>query len=98
MSASLKKCPSCTEWVQWRRDIHECCPNCGDPLSPRELVEFQRKSEESEDAHSMRLRLISIGDDDPFLLVILKRIVQGGQLLFFGIASFLVWLATIIVG
>ncbi len=98
MNTSLKKCPSCGEWTNWQRDIHASCPICDNPLSPRELNEFEQSKDKKKDSHSMEIRLIPISPNDSALLVFLKRIVQGAQLLFFGIASFVVWLATIIAG
>lgn len=98
MSTSLKKCPSCGEWTSWQQDIHTSCPTCDNPLSPRELNEFKKNKDEKKESHSMGIKLISISPDDSIPLMFLKRIVQGAQLLFFGIASFVVWLATIIAG
>lgn len=96
MSKPIKKCPECGKWSKWNHNPDDKCEHCGSLLSPREYEESNKSVEE--DKFGMELKLIQINEKDSSVLVFFKRIIQGFQLLFFGIVSFLVWLATAIAG
>lgn len=96
MSKPIKKCPECGKWSEWDHGTEDRCEHCGSLLSPREYEESQKPKEK--DKFGMELNLIKIKEKDSPVLVFFKRIIQGFQLLFFGIVSFLVWLATAIAG
>jgi len=91
MSAE-KSCPKCKEWNQ-AVDIH--CVSCGE-----ELFKKERKVKEELDAlpDPFKLPLIKINSEDGYLMIFGKRIIQSIQLVFFGILSFLIWIASVLPG
>lgn len=96
MSKPIKKCPECGKWSEWNHSPEDRCEHCGSLLSPREYEESNKPAEE--DKFGMEIKLIPIHSTDSGILIAIKRVIQGFQLLFFGIVSFLVWLATAIAG
>lgn len=99
MSQPQKKCPHCHQWSSWNQKVDDTCQHCNGTLSPKELKEQkEEEARDKSDNFGMELKLITINEDDHPLLKLAKRLIQGGQLLFFAIVSFVVWLATAIAG
>jgi len=86
------KCEHCGEWVPVR---YETCDHCGKVLRAKEKHEaLQRKRL----FDPLKPRFIEIRETDPAPLKLIKRMVQFGQLIFYAIISFLVWVTTWTVG
>ena len=87
-----KVCPNCDKWTN---TISSLCSYCGE-----ELFKKERMGKEALDAQSdpFKLPLISIHSKDGYLLVFGKRIIQLVQLVFFGIISLLIWIASLMPG
>ena len=87
-----KSCPKCKEW-NLEVDIH--CKVCGE-----ELFKKERLVKEGLDAlpDPFKLPIIKINSDDGYLMILGKRIIQSIQLMFFGIISFLIWIASLLPG
>ena len=89
MSAE-KSCPKRKEWDE-AIDVH--CISCGE-----ELFKKERLVKENLDAlqDSFKLPLIKINPIDGYLIVLGKRIIQFIQIVFFGILSLLIWIASVL--
>jgi len=91
MSAE-KSCPKCKEWNK-AIDVH--CISCGE-----ELFKKERLVKESLEAQPdpFKTPLIQINPVDGYLMVFGKRIIQFIQIVFFGILSLLIWIASVLPG
>ncbi len=87
-----KSCPNCKQWNDAKDAF---CVFCGS-----ELFEKERRVKESLEANPdpFKVPLIKIGDKDGYLIVFGKRIIQLVQIVFFGILSLLLWIASILPG
>jgi hypothetical protein len=87
-----KCCSNCSKWTS-TKTVH--CRFCGE-----ELYKKERLIKESIEAQPdpFILPLIKISTNDGYLLVFGKRIIQTVQLVFFGIISILIWIASILPG
>ena len=87
-----KSCPKCK---QWNLEVDIYCKACGE-----ELFKKERLIKEGLDAlpDPFKLPLIKINSDDGYLMIFGKRIIQSIQLVFFGIISFLIWIASLLPG
>jgi hypothetical protein len=87
-----KSCPNCKTW-NLAKNIH--CVSCGEELFKKErLVKEQIESQPD----PFKIPLIKINSEDGYLIVFGKRIIQTIQLVFFGILSLLIWIASILPG
>ncbi len=86
------KCEHCGEWVDAKL---EQCNYCGKTLREEEKKEAY-SSKRLKD--SLEPQLITIDDDDHPVLKIAKRIVQLGQVIFYAIITFLVWVTSWTIG
>ena len=77
----------------------DLCEHCGSILDEKAFIR-QVKEEEEEQAEKNRfnLTLIPIYPEDSRLVVFFKRIVQGFQLAFMAILSFILWLIALLAG
>lgn len=87
-----KSCPNCKQWND-ANEVH--CIFCG-----VELFEKERLVKENLEANPdpFKVPLIKIDSQDGYLLVFGKRIIQFVQIIFFGILSLLLWIASILPG
>ncbi|KAA9340080.1 hypothetical protein [Adhaeribacter soli] len=96
---SSRKCPSCGQWSGWHQRPDDKCEHCQAILDPQGL-----KAQQESEAEALRqkgkinLSLIEIFPSDPPFTKFYKRIIQGFQLTFFAILSFIIWLVTILAG
>ncbi len=87
-----KICPECSKWTPSKSAI---CDFCG-----AELFKKERLLKESLEAQPdpFKIPLIKINEQDAYLIIFGKRIVQSVQIVFFGIISILIWIASILPG
>ncbi|MDG1848988.1 MAG: hypothetical protein P8I82_00650 [Flavobacteriales bacterium] len=87
-----KSCPKCKQWNDTKDPY---CVFCG-----AELFEKERRVKENLEANPdpFKVPLIKIDPKDGYLLVFGKRIIQLVQIVFFGILSLLLWIASILPG
>lgn len=86
------KCEHCDFWVDSKTDI---CPNCKNNIRGEER---KKNLERSNKPDPFKPRFIKINNYDNILIQFLKRIVQFGQLIFYAVVSFLIWVTTWAVG
>lgn len=98
MEKSVKKCPACGQWSKWNQNFEDRCEHCGKLLAPVELKDQEEIQEMAEKNEKFSISLVQIHPDDNFLVAGIKRVIQAFQLVFMGIVSFLVWLATAVAG
>ena len=89
---SEKKCPHCGNWTDSRL---RHCNLCNGLLYEQEEKEYVQRIE---NAPKMRIPLIKIYPTDPWYMVVGKRFVQLGQIIYFSLVAFVVWVATWAVG
>lgn len=87
-----KSCPVCREW---NKTLDVYCVSCGEELFKKERL-VQEKLEAHPDP--FKIPLIKIHSQDGYLMVFGKRIIQFVQIIFFGIVSLLIWIASILPG
>lgn len=87
-----KVCPNCKKWNA-AKDVF--CVNCGE-----ELFKKERLSKEAIEAQPdpFKIPFIKINSKDGYLVVFGKRLIQFIQLIFFGVISILLWIASILPG
>ena len=87
-----KSCPNCAKWTNSKL-VH--CSYCG-----CELFQKERLIREAIGAQPdpFKIPFIPISSKDSYLIVFGKRIIQLVQLVFFGIISILIWIASILPG
>ena len=71
------------------------CSNCGYELCKKERI--TREAIEAK-PDPFKIPFIPISTKDSYLIVFGKRIIQLVQLVFFGIISILIWIASILPG
>jgi len=71
------------------------CSNCGYELYKKERI--TREAIEAQ-PDPFKIPFIPISTKDSYLIVFGKRIIQLVQLVFFGIISILIWIASILPG
>jgi hypothetical protein len=86
------KCEHCNNWVSKKE---KTCSFCHKNI--RE-IDQKKDLERSNKPDPFKLRLIQINNSDNLLIQFLKRIVQFGQLIFYAVISFLIWITTWAVG
>lgn len=86
------KCEHCGEWVDAKS---EQCSYCG-----KTLREEEKKAASSSKRlkDSLEPQLITIYDDDNVFIKFFKRIIQLGQMTFYAIITFLVWVTSWTIG
>ena len=87
-----KSCPNCKRWNN-AKEVH--CIYCG-----AELFEKERQVREILEANPdpFKIPLVKIDSKDGYLLIFGKRMIQLVQIVFFGILSLLLWIASILPG
>jgi hypothetical protein len=92
-----KKCPHCGFWSRWQQRADDRCERCGLYLdAPRMRSEQEREALANEPLPSFMR--IEIKPDDSPTMRFFKRIIQGGQLAFGALVSFVVWFLTLLAG
>lgn len=86
------KCEHCGYWTNSKI---ENCPNCNNKIRANDR---KNDLERSKRPDPFKPRFIKIKDNDNLIIQFLKRIVQFGQLVFYAIVSFLIWVTTWAVG
>jgi hypothetical protein len=71
------------------------CSNCGYELYEKERITRQAIEAQPD---PFKIPFIPISTKDSYLIVFGKRIIQLVQLVFFGIISILIWIASILPG
>ena len=98
-SGSARKCPSCGQWSGWRQSPDDRCEHCQEILDPQGLKARQeREIEEFRQKDKINLSLIEIYPSDSGFTRFYKRIIQGFQITFFAILSFIIWFITLLAG
>ncbi|GAA4304949.1 hypothetical protein GCM10023183_18680 [Nibribacter koreensis] len=96
---ATKKCPHCQQWSAWHHQVTDRCEHCHELLDPkahqRLLAQDEREEEESK---KINIALIEILPTDSAFTRFWKRIVQGFQLMFMAILSFILWLIALLAG
>ncbi len=96
---ATKKCPHCHQWSSWHHQATDRCQHCQELLDPqayqRSLAHYDREQEESK---KINITLIEIFPMDSAFTRFWKRIVQGFQLTFIAILSFILWLIALLAG
>lgn len=87
-----KSCPNCKAWNSVK-NIH--CVDCGEELFKKERLSKEQIAAQPD---PFKIPLIKINSEDGYLIVFGKRIIQTIQLVFFGILSLLIWIASILPG
>ena len=88
------KCEHCGEWVSPK---NETCSNCGKKLREKEKQKEQEsKAKRLKD--SLEPQLIEINEYDNLIVKFFKHIFRLGQMVFYAIITFLVWLSSWIIG
>lgn len=86
------KCEHCGEWV----DAHlDQCNFCGKTLREEEKTAASSSNRLKD---SLEPQLIPIHDDDSLVVKFFKRIFQLGQMIFYAIIAFLVWITSWTIG
>ena len=87
-----KVCPNCDKWTSTKSSL---CSYCGEELFKKERI-IKESIEAQPDP--FEIPLIKIHSKDGYLIVFGKRIIQSVQLVFFGIISILIWIASLMPG
>jgi hypothetical protein len=87
-----KLCPICKNWNSVK-EVY--CFRCGEELFKKERL--TREVLEGQ-PNPFKIPFIKINDSDGYVMVFGKRLFQLVQLIFFGIISFLLWIASILPG
>jgi hypothetical protein len=96
---SSRKCPACGQWSGWNQHPDDLCEHCQAILDPQGLKARQeRENEEFRQKGILNLTLIEIFSYDSAFTRFYKRIIQGFQLTFFAILSFIIWVVTMLAG
>lgn len=94
-----RKCPQCGQWSEWAGNPTDLCEHCGSILDEKGFIRRVKEEErEAEEKKRFDITLIEIYPDDNKVVVILKRIVQGFQIAFMAILSFILWLIALLAG
>ena len=86
------KCEHCGEWTDPSLDK---CTYCGKTLREEEK---KVKASSNRLKDSLEPQLITINDDDHPIVKLFKRVVQLGQMIFYAIITFLVWVTSWTIG
>ena len=96
---ATKRCPHCQQWSTWHHQATDRCQHCQgllDPAAHQRLLHQQVREEE--ESKKINITLIEIFPTDSAFTRFWKRIVQGFQLTFIAILSFLLWLIALLAG
>jgi hypothetical protein len=94
-----KKCPRCGQWSEWTGNPTDLCEHCGSILDEKGFIrQVKEEEEEREEKKKFDITLIEIYPDDSKPVVFFKRIVQGFQIGFMAILSFILWLIALLAG
>jgi RNA polymerase subunit RPABC4/transcription elongation factor Spt4 len=92
MSDHQIKCEHCGSWVDANK---ETCEVCGKVLRAKDKSETLKRSKVPD---PLKPQLIKIHDSDSAVMKFFKKLVQVGQLVFYAIVSFLIWVTSWAVG
>lgn len=87
-----KKCPHCEQWTDSRK---RHCEFCNGLLYEQEEKEYVHRVET---APKLRIPLIKIYPTDAWYIQVGKMFIQVGQVIYFSMVAFVVWVATWAVG
>jgi len=94
-----RKCPHCGQWSEWTGHPADLCEHCGSILDEAGFIrKVEEEEREAEEDKRFGIDLIEIYPDDNMVVVFLKRIVQGFQIVFMAILSFFLWLIALLAG
>jgi hypothetical protein len=94
-----RKCPRCDKWSEWTGSPTDLCEHCGTILDEEGFIrQLKREEEDEKDKNRFDITLIPIYPDDNKVVVFLKRIIQGFQIAFMAILSFILWLIAMLAG
>lgn len=89
----------CGQWSEWTGKPTELCEHCGGILDENGLIrQIAQEEREAQEKNKFDITLIEIYPSDNRLVIFLKRIVQGFQIAFMAILSFILWLIALLAG
>jgi endogenous inhibitor of DNA gyrase (YacG/DUF329 family) len=98
-SKRTRKCPQCGQWSEWTGNAADLCPYCGSILDEKGFIrQVEKEEREAEEKKKFNITFIEIYPDDYKLVVFFKREVQGFQIAFVAILSFILWLIALLAG
>ena len=98
---TVRRCPACKKFSHSDGTPEAACEHCGAYLDPVE-VQSKRKYEEekrrAEIKHEHPVFWINVRPGDGALRGAFVRMIQGAQIVYMAIISFILWLVAIIAG
>lgn len=90
------KCSNCKLWTNNSGSIESRCEHCGELIHK---TRFENRNKQlTEQLIDKQSSLLTIHDDDGFLLKFLKKTGIIIQFIFVSFASFIIWLVTLLTG
>tara|TARA_B110000977_G_scaffold153355_1_gene194856 strand:+ start:54 stop:329 length:276 start_codon:yes stop_codon:yes gene_type:complete len=87
-----KLCVDCNNWTDSKL---KSCRYCGVELFEKERINRQKIAAQPD---PFKINLLKIYAKDSYLIIFGKRIIQFVQIVFFGIISILIWIASLLPG
>ncbi|AMM51497.1 hypothetical protein TH61_10380 [Rufibacter sp. DG15C] len=97
--SDTKKCPHCQHWSAWHQQVTDRCAHCQSLLDPKAYQRLlDQDTRQEAEKNQFNVVLIEILPTDSAFTKFWKRIVQGFQLTFMAILSFILWLIALLAG
>lgn len=98
---AVHKCPSCKKFSHSDGTAEATCEHCGAYLDPVEVKSKQKYEEEKRQAelkHEHPVFWVNVKPGDGAFRASFVRFVQGAQIVYMAIISFILWIVAIIAG
>jgi predicted amidophosphoribosyltransferase len=98
---TIHRCPACKKFSHTDGSPEALCEHCGsclDPVALNSQHKYEDEKRQAEVKHEHPVFWVNVKPEDNALRRTFVRLMQGGQLLYAAIVSFLLWLVAVIAG
>ena len=98
---TLYRCPACKKFSHTDGSVEATCEHCGSYLQPialKEKLQVEEQERQRKLKHEHPVFWVNVKPDDTNFRKSVVRLMQGGQLIYAAIVSFLLWVVAIVAG
>jgi DNA-directed RNA polymerase subunit RPC12/RpoP len=98
---TVYRCPACKKFSHTDGSVEATCEHCGSYLQPialKEKLQAEEAERQRKLKHEHPVFWVNVKPGDSSLRKSFVRLMQGGQLMYAAIVSFLLWVVAIVAG
>jgi predicted amidophosphoribosyltransferase len=98
---SVHRCPACKKFSHTDGTVEATCEHCGahlEPVALKEKLAIEEKERQMKLKHEHPVFWVNVKPGDSTLRRAFVRFLQGGQLFYAAIVSFILWVVAVVAG